>query len=100
MLAIKELLKPNDSLERKSSSQELTTSFKTKYTTAYCVKQQRQEFMHSPPILLKMTPLPKAPWKQVATDFVGPFPTGEYLLVIIDEFSPFLDVEILTTISA
>ena len=47
-----------------------------------------------------MTPLPKAPWKQVATDFVGPFPTGEYLLVIIDEFSPFLDVEILTTISA
>ena len=87
-------------LLRTSGSQELTTPFKTKYTTAYCVKLQHQELMHSPPEPLKMTPLPKAPWKQVARDFLGPFPTGEYLLVVIDEFSRFPEVEIFTTISA
>jgi len=53
-----------------------------------------------PPEPLKMTPLPSAPWKQVAMDFLGPFPTGEYLLVVIDEFSRFPEVELLTTVSA
>ncbi len=47
-----------------------------------------------------MTHLPSAPWKEVATDFLGLFPTGEYLLVVIDEFSRFPEVEVLTTVSA
>lgn len=33
---------------------------------------------------LKMTPLPDGPWKQVAVDFAGPFPGGEYILVVND----------------
>ena len=44
---------------------------------------------HPPPEQLKMTQLPSAPWKEVAMDFLGPFPTGEYLLVVIDAFSRF-----------
>jgi hypothetical protein len=34
---------------------------------------------------LNMTPLPKAPWCEIAIDFVGPFPSGEVLLVVIDD---------------
>ena len=33
---------------------------------------------------LNMTPLPETPWRELSTDFYGPLPTGEYLLVIID----------------
>ena len=46
------------------------------------------------------TKLPKAPWKEVAIDFCGPFPSGEYLMVVIDEYSRFPEVEILTTTAA
>ena len=38
---------------------------------------------------LKMTPLPKAPWCELSTDFYGPLPSGEYVLVIIDDYSRF-----------
>ena len=52
------------------------------------------------PELLNMTLLPNAPWEEVAVDFVGPFPSGERLLVAVDEFSRFLEVEIVTSTSA
>jgi len=47
-----------------------------------------------------MTPLPSAPWKEVAIDFAGPFPSGDYIMVVTDEFSHFPEVEILTSTSA
>ncbi len=40
---------------------------------------------------LTMTPLPPKPWHTV---ICGPFPTGEYLLVVIDAYSRFPEVEI------
>ena len=43
---------------------------------------------------LQMTPLPPKPWHTVNVDFCGPFPTGEYLLVVIDAYSRFPEVEI------
>ena len=49
---------------------------------------------------LIMTKLPDAPWKEVAADFVGPFPSGELLLVVIDEFNRFPKVEIINSTSA
>jgi hypothetical protein len=55
---------------------------------------------HPPPEPLKMTQLPTAPWKEVAMDFLGPFPTGEYLVVVIDALSRFPEVDVLTTVSA
>ncbi|XP_014678409.1 PREDICTED: uncharacterized protein K02A2.6-like [Priapulus caudatus] len=47
---------------------------------------------------LKMTTL--WPWKEVAVDFAGPFPTGEYLLVVVDEYSRFPEVELVTSTSS
>ena len=43
---------------------------------------------------LGMTPLPSAHWKEVAVDFAGPFPSGDYIMVVTDEFSPFPEVKI------
>jgi hypothetical protein len=50
---------------------------------------------------LQSSKLPEKAWANVAVDFVGPFSTGEYLLVIIqsDEYSRYSEVEILTTTS-
>ena len=55
----------------------------------------------SPPIEpLRMTSLPSGPWREVAVDFAGPFPSGDYIMVVTDEFSRFPEVEILTSTSA
>ena len=35
----------------------------------------------------KPTPLPDRPWQQVDMDFCGPLPSGEHMLVAIDEYS-------------
>ena len=42
-----------------------------------------------------MTELPTDSWKKVSADLMGPFPTGESLLVIVDYYSRFPVVEIL-----
>ena len=49
---------------------------------------------------LQMSSLPPGPWHTVHVDFCGPFPTGEYLLVIIDAYSRFPEVEIVRSTSA
>ena len=47
-----------------------------------------------------MSDLPEAPWLNISADFYGPLPTGEYLLVIIDEYSRYPIVEIIRSTSA
>lgn len=49
---------------------------------------------------LKMSPLPTRPWSEVSMDFCGPFPNGSYLMVVIDDYSRYPVVEILSKISA
>ncbi len=49
---------------------------------------------------LKPTPLPDRPWQRVDMDFWGPMPNGEYLLVIIDEYSRYPEVEFVRSTSA
>ena len=49
---------------------------------------------------LQMLPLPPAPWHTLHIDFCGPFPTGEYLLVVIDAYSRFPEVDIIRSTSA
>ena len=49
---------------------------------------------------LQMSPLPPEAWHTVHVDFCGPFPTGEYLFVVIDAYSRFPEVEILHSTSA
>ena len=52
------------------------------------------------PVPLKMNELPPKPWYTVHVDFCGPFPTGEYLLVVTDAYSRFPEVEIVKSTSA
>ena len=33
----------------------------------------------------KMTKLPQQPWESVQLDFCGPFPSGEYAMVLTDQ---------------
>ena len=47
-----------------------------------------------------MSKRPDAPWKEIAADFVGPFPSGELSLFVIDEFSRSPEVEIINSTSA
>ena len=49
---------------------------------------------------LRKTPLPNVQWKEVAMDFLGPHPSGKYLMVVIDEYNLFPEVEIVTSTSA
>ncbi len=49
---------------------------------------------------LKMTPLPDNPWSELSADFHGPLPTGEYLLVLIDDYSRYPVVEVLHSTAA
>ena len=49
---------------------------------------------------LVMTELPALPWQNVAMDFCGPFPTGELVLVVIDERSRYPASEVVTSTSA
>ncbi len=48
---------------------------------------------------LKMTVLPLEPWEKLSMDFCGPFPSGEYLLVVVDDHSRFPEVDIIGTTS-
>lgn len=68
-------------------------------TIAIC-KSCRLVSMSFPAEPLKRTELPEGPWEQIGIDFLGPMPSGEKLLVIIDYFSRFALVAIMRDTSA
>lgn len=45
-------------------------------------------------------PLPLRPWVDVALGFLGPLPCRSYLLVVVDYFSRYEEVEIMSRITA
>ena len=47
-----------------------------------------------------MTPLPDYPWQKVSVDFCGPFQSGHYILVVMDDYSRYPAIEILMSTSA
>ncbi|XP_061877148.1 uncharacterized protein K02A2.6-like isoform X1 [Entelurus aequoreus] len=49
---------------------------------------------------LKMSKLPESPWHSVSADFYGPLPSGEYLMVIVDDYTRYPVVDILHAISS
>ena len=49
---------------------------------------------------MKISSLPKAPWLKLSIDFCGSVPTGEYLLVLVDEFSRYPVVHVVKSTSA
>ena len=54
----------------------------------------------SKPEPLQMSDLPARPWTQLCADFYGPLPTGEYILVVLDEYSRYPEVDIVKSTSA
>jgi transposase InsO family protein len=56
----------------------------------------------SPPPMepLNMSEFPSGPWEELSLDFCGPLPSGEYLMVLIDEYSRYPVIEILRSTSA
>lgn len=49
---------------------------------------------------VKRTDLPSAPWEDLAIDFCGPLPSGHQLFVIVDYYSRFIEVEVMTKIDS
>ena len=45
-----------------------------------------------PPV--KPTKLPDMPWQDLALDLLGPMPTGEHLVVLVDYFSRWMEVDV------
>ncbi len=53
---------------------------------------------HREPLIMTPTPLNK--WENLSMDFCGPLPTGEYLMVVIDDHSRYPEVDIIHSTSA
>ena len=49
---------------------------------------------------LKSTAMPERPWQKLAMDFKGPIASNFYFFLLIDEYSRFPEVEIVTSTSA
>lgn len=54
----------------------------------------------NPPAPMKRRELPVAPWIDVAIDLMGPLPSNEYLLVVVDYYSRYKEVKITKTITS
>ena len=52
----------------------------------------------APPV--RASPMPDTPWTHLATNILGPLPSGEYLLVTVDYYSRFMEVDVLKTTSS
>lgn len=53
-----------------------------------------------PPEPLKTTELPSKPWEHLAIDFLGPLPSGHNLLVVVDYYSRYIEIEIMKKIDS
>ena len=53
-----------------------------------------------PPEPLKPTTLPDGPWQDLAVDLMGPLPSGHSLLVVVDYYSRFYEVEVMQSTTA
>lgn len=54
----------------------------------------------NPPEPLRRTTLPSGPWEHLAIDFLGPMPSGHYIFVVVDYYSRFFEVDIMTKIDS
>ena len=44
---------------------------------------------------IKPTPLPRGPWQDLAVDLLGPLPSGDSVLVVVDYFSRFYEIGVM-----
>ena len=74
-------------------------SQKTEEAVKTCLPCQASTIVHSREPL-QMTQLPDYTWQRVSVDFCRPFPSGHYILVVMDDYSRYPALEILTSTSA
>ncbi|XP_022793396.1 uncharacterized protein K02A2.6-like [Stylophora pistillata] len=53
-----------------------------------------------PPPPLRSTALPNQPWEEVTVDLIGPLPSGEHFLVLVDYYSRWIEVDVIRTTSS
>lgn len=53
-----------------------------------------------PPEPMSRRKMPSEAWIDLALDFLGPLPSGEYLLVVVDYYSRFKEVKVMNRITA
>lgn len=57
--------------------------------------------MPKPPEPLKRTELPSGPWQHISADLMTPsLPSGDHLLVVVDYYSCYMEVEVLRSMTA
>nr|XP_026493651.1 uncharacterized protein K02A2.6-like [Vanessa tameamea] len=54
----------------------------------------------NPPNPLKRRELPNEPWVDIAIDLMGPLPNGDFILVVVDYFSRYKEINITRKISS
>lgn len=59
----------------------------------------RRVGLPTPPEPLRHTDFPSQPWIDLAADLMGPLPSGEYELVVVDYYSRYFEVDILTSVT-
>ena len=55
---------------------------------------------HVLPSPVKPTPMPQRPWEDLALDILGPLPSGENLLVLVDYHSRWIEVDVVRATSS
>lgn len=53
-----------------------------------------------PPEPLIRKKFPDEPWQHIAIDFLGPLPSNDYLLVVVDYYSRFIEIDIMRKIDS
>jgi transposase InsO family protein len=65
-----------------------------------CMACQASDKTGTPSTPVEMSKMPTQPWDKISVDFYGPIhPTKEYLLVVLDDYSRFPLVELITATS-
>lgn len=79
-----------DNPQRKTSQCPVMSCFHLKRETNIPCRASTVHNKHQP---LQMSELPEGPWQNVSVDFCGLFPSRDYHLVVLDEYStfPFVD---------
>lgn len=48
---------------------------------------------------MKRRSMPDRPWQDLAIDFLGPLPSGHYIFVVVDYFSRYFEIKVMTSIT-
>lgn len=55
--------------------------------------------VQDPPEEMNRKKLPSAPWEDICVDFLGPLPSGDYIMLAVDYYSRYIAAEILQSIT-